>query len=194
MVIVSSNSQVIWFPHYGNLVMIYQLDYFMLEIVNMSNVPFIRNDVNEDHNIRVGSSKNDSLIGNFMILQPLSIVEVAYQANQMDSENLDQNIPLMEEYDPVTWPILVVSSHSSLDFLYGILSSNETILEIINIWLYPPKDIFCGATRIILGLNLHKYKTILCMFLDLIMYIWKHEYRLSLSLYEYAFENFATQT
>ena len=52
-----------------------------------------------------------------MILQPLSAVEVSYQAIEMASTNLDQNIPLMEEYDPTTWPILVVNSPSSLDFL-----------------------------------------------------------------------------
>ena len=70
----------------------------------------------------VGSFKDDSLMVKFMILPPLSIVEVSYQAIEMDSTNLDQNIPFMEEYDPVTWPILVVNSPSSLDFLEEILS------------------------------------------------------------------------
>ena len=69
----------------------------------------------------------------------------------MASTDLNQNVPLMEEYDPVTWRILVVISPSSLDFLDGILSSYETILEFINIWSHPPKDIFCGVTRIIIG-------------------------------------------
>ena len=92
----------------------------------------------------------------------------------MDSVDLDQNISLMEEYDPITWPILAVRSPSSLDFLDEILSSDETFLEFINIWLYPPKDIFRGATESIFGLNPPKYRRILCMFLDLIRYIWKH--------------------
>ena len=55
----------------------------------------------------------------------------------MASVFLDQNIPLMEEYDLVTWPILVVISPISLDFLDGILSSYETILEFINILFVP---------------------------------------------------------
>ena len=99
----------------------------------------------------------------------------------------------MEEYDPVTWPILVLRSSISLDFLNGILSSDEEILEFINIWLHLPKDIFCGATRRIFGLNLAKYRSILCMFLNLSRYIWKHAYRFRLSLCEDAFEPFATQ-
>ena len=41
-------------------------------------------------------------MGNFVILQPLSAIEVSYQAIEMASTDLDQNIPLMEEYDPVT--------------------------------------------------------------------------------------------
>ena len=129
-----------------------------------------------------------------MIPQPLSVVEVSYQTIQMASTYLDQNLPLMDGYDPVTWGILVVISPSSLDFLEGILSSNEEILEVINIWLHPPKDIFCGATRSIIGLNPLKYRSILCMFLDLIRYIWKHAYRSRLSLCEYALETFSTQT
>ena len=133
-------------------------------------------------------------MGNFMIHQPLSIVEVSYQVIEVASLDSDQNIPLMEEYDLATWPIFSVRSRNSLDLLHEILSSDETILEIINIWLYPPKDIFCGATRSIFGLNPPKYRSILCMFLDIIRYIWKHSYRLRLSLCEYAFEPFATQT
>ena len=60
----------------------------------------------------------------------------------MDVVDLDQNIPLMEEYDPITWPILVFSYPISLDLLEGILSLDYEILEVINIWLHPPKDIF----------------------------------------------------
>ena len=112
----------------------------------------------------------------------------------MVSVDLDQNIPLMEEYDPVTWSILVVRSPSSLDFLEIILSSDEAILEVITIWLHPPKDIFCGATRSMIGLNPPKYRSILCIFLDIIRYICKHAYRFRLSLYEDAFEPFVTQT
>ena len=89
----------------------------------------------------------------------------------MASTDLDQNLPLMEEYDLVTWPILVVRPPISLDFLQIILSSDEAILEVINIWLHPPKDIFYGATEIIIGLNPTKYTSILFMFLDLIRYI-----------------------
>ena len=89
----------------------------------------------------------------------------------MASVDLDQNLLLMEEYDLVTFPILVVRSPSSLDFLHRILSSDETILEIINIWLHPPKDIFFGATRSICGLNPPNYRRIPFMFLDLIRYI-----------------------
>ena len=80
----------------------------------------------------------------------------------MDLADLDQNIPLMEEYDPVTWPILAVRYPSSIDFLNIILSLDETILEIINIWLYPPKDKFCGAIGSIFGLNPPKYRSIIC--------------------------------
>ena len=128
-----------------------------------------------------------------MIPQPLSSIEVAYHTVQMDSEDLNQNIPLMEEYDPITWPILVVTSPNSLDFFDIILSSNEANLEVINIWLHQPKEIFCGATRIIFGLNPPKYRSLFCMFLDLIRYIWKHAYRFRFSLCEDAFEPFATQ-
>ena len=106
-----------------------------------------------------------------MIPQPLSTVEVSYQAIQMALADLDQNLPLMEEYDLVTWTILAVSSPNSLDFFEGILSSDEAIFEVINIWLHPPMVIFCGATRSILGLNLAKYRRMLCMFLDIIRYI-----------------------
>ena len=60
-----------------------------------------------------------------MFLQPLSAIEVSYQAVQMASTDLDQNLPLMEEYDPVTCPILTVTSPRSLDFLHRILSSDE---------------------------------------------------------------------
>ena len=73
----------------------------------------------------------------------------------------------MDGYDPITWPILAMRSPNSLDFLEGILSSDEAIFEVINIWLYPPKDIFCGATGSILGLNPLKNKSIIDMFLDL---------------------------
>ena len=45
-----------------------------------------------------------------VLMQPLSDVEVSYQYIQMASIDLDQNIPLMEEYDLVTWSILVVIS------------------------------------------------------------------------------------
>ena len=130
---------------------------------------------------------------NFMILQPLSFVEVSYQSIQMDSTALHQNLPLKEEYDPVTCPILALRSSISLNFLEIILSLDEAILEVINIWLHPPKDIFCGATGSIFGLNPPKYRSILCMFLDIMRYIWKHAYRFRLSLCEYAFEPFTTQ-
>ena len=43
--------------------MIDQLDYNMLEIDVQLSVPFIRDALNEFQDIRVGSSKNDSLIG-----------------------------------------------------------------------------------------------------------------------------------
>ena len=132
-------------------------------------------------------------MGNFMIQQPLSVVEVSYQVVQMDSAYVDQNCPLMEEYDPVTWTILAMRYPNSLDFLDKILSSNETILEFINTWLYPPKYIFRGATGSIFGLNPPKYRRIICMFLDIIRYIWKHAYRFRLSLCEDAFEPFATE-
>ena len=103
--------------------MIDQLDYCMLEMDIQSNVPFIRDALKEFQGIRVGSLKDDSLMGNFVIPQPLSDVEVSYQANEMDSTYLDQNIPLMEEYDPFTWTILAVISSNSLYFLDKILSS-----------------------------------------------------------------------
>ena len=122
--------------------MIDHLDYSMLETIIQSDVPFIRDSLKEVQGIMIGSLKKYSLMGNFMILQPLSVVEVSYQDIQMASADLDQNIPLMEEYDPVTWPILDMRSPSSLDFLDRILSSDEANLEVINIWLNPPKDIF----------------------------------------------------
>ena len=74
----------------------------MLENVIQSNVPFIRDALKEFQDIRVGSLKNDSLVGNFVILQPLSAIEVSYQEIEMYLADLDQNIPFMEEYDPVT--------------------------------------------------------------------------------------------
>ena len=82
--------------------MINQLDYYMLETAIQSNFHFHRESPKEVQEIRVGSFKNDFLMGNFMILQPLSTVEVSYQAVQMASTDLDQNLPLKEEYDPIT--------------------------------------------------------------------------------------------
>ena len=125
---------------------------------------------------------------------PLSVVEVSYQATQIASADSDQNIPLMEEYDSVTWPIWAMGSPSSHDFLDYILSSNEYIPEVVNIWLYPPKIIFRRATGSILDINLPKYRSMICIFLDLIWYIWKLAYRFRPSLCEDAFEPFATQT
>ena len=77
--------------------MIDQLDYCMLETNIQLNVPFITDSLKEVQEIRVGSLKNYSLMGNFMIPQPLSVVEVSYQVFQMASGDLDQNIPLMME-------------------------------------------------------------------------------------------------
>ena len=74
--------------------MIDQLDCCMLKIVIQLNVPFIRDALKEVREIRVGSFKNDSLMGEFMIPPRLSIVEVSYQAIEMASVYLDQNIPL----------------------------------------------------------------------------------------------------
>ena len=74
MAIVSSKSRVIWFPHWGKIVMIYQSDYCMLETAIQSNVHFIKNALNKVQDIRVGSFKNYSLMGNFMIPQPLSSI------------------------------------------------------------------------------------------------------------------------
>ena len=174
--------------------MIDQLDYCMLDNVVQPNIPFIRDSLKEVQDMGVGSLKNDSLMGIFMIPPPLSIAQVSYQDVQIASVHLDQNILLLEEYDPVALPILVVSSPNSLDLLDKILSSYETILEFINVWFHQPKDIFCGATKSILGLNPAKYQSILCMILDIIRYIWNHTYSFRLSLYEEAFETFATQT
>ena len=123
-----------------------RLDYSMLENAIQSNVHFFRDALKDVQDIRVGLFKNDSLLGNFMIPQPLSSIKVACHTVQMDSEDLNQNIPLMEEYGPVIWPILVVRSPNSLDFLDGVLSSEEAILEVIIIWLYPHKDIFVRHT------------------------------------------------
>ena len=100
----------------------------MLETVIQSNVPFIRDALKEFQDIWVGSLKNDSLMGNFVIPQPLSAIEVSYQAIEITLADLDQNLPLMEAYDPVTWLILAVRSPSSLDFLDIILSLDEEIL------------------------------------------------------------------
>ena len=102
IVIVSSESRMIWFPHQRNIVMINEVYYCMLEISIQFNVPFIRDALKKVRDIRVGSLKNDSLMRNFVIQQPLSAIEVSCQAIQMASKNLDQNIPLMEEDDPVT--------------------------------------------------------------------------------------------
>ena len=102
MDIVSLESRVIWSPHWGKIIIIDQSDYCMLETDIQSNVPFIRDALKKVQEIRLGSFKNYSLMGNIIISQPLSTVEVSYQAVQMASEDLDQNIPFMEEYDPVT--------------------------------------------------------------------------------------------
>ena len=69
--------------------MIVQLYYCMLENTIQSNVPFIRDALKEVQDIRVWSFKNDSLMGNFMIPQPLSTVEVSYQVIEMASADLD---------------------------------------------------------------------------------------------------------
>ena len=68
--IVSLVSRVIRFPHWGKIVMIDQLDYCMLETVIQPNVPFIKDALKEFQDIRVGSLKNDSLMGKFMTPQP----------------------------------------------------------------------------------------------------------------------------
>ena len=77
--IVSSESRVIRFPHWGNIFMVDQLDYYMLEIVVQMNVPFIRDALKEVQDIKVGLLKKHFLMGNFVIPQTLSIVEVSYQ-------------------------------------------------------------------------------------------------------------------
>ena len=56
----------------------------MLETSIQSNVPFIRDALKDVREIRVGLLKNNSLMGNFMIMQPLSAIEVSYQDVQMD--------------------------------------------------------------------------------------------------------------
>ena len=99
----------------------------------------------------------------------------------------------MEEYHLVTWPILAVRSPNSFFFLDKMLSSDEAILEVINIWLHLPNEIFCGATRSIFGSNPSKYRSILYMSLYIIRYIWKHAYRFRFSLSEDTSEPFATQ-
>ena len=83
-VVANNKSQVIQFPHWEYIFMINQLNYCTLETLVQSNVPFIRDALKEVRDIRVGSLKNNSLMGNFMISQPLSIVEVSYQAVQKD--------------------------------------------------------------------------------------------------------------
>ena len=52
--LVSLESQIIWFPHWGKTVMIDQLDYCMLEIVIQLNVPCINDALKEVQYIRVG--------------------------------------------------------------------------------------------------------------------------------------------
>ena len=69
--------------------MIDQLYYCMLETTIQLNVHFIRDALKEVQNIMMGLLKNDSLMENFIIPQPLSTVEVSYQAIQMDSTYLD---------------------------------------------------------------------------------------------------------
>ena len=60
--------------------MIVQLDYSMLETSIQSNFRFSMDYLKEVQYIRVGSLKNDSLMENFVIQKPLSVVEVSYQA------------------------------------------------------------------------------------------------------------------
>ena len=74
----------------------------MLEIVVQLNVPFIMDALKEVQDTMVGPLKIDSLMGNFVIMQPFSAVELSYQAIQMDLVDLNQIIPLMEVYDLVT--------------------------------------------------------------------------------------------
>ena len=62
MAIVSLMSRLIWFPHWGKIVMIDQLDYCMLETTIQSNVPCIRDALKEVQDIRVELLKNDSLM------------------------------------------------------------------------------------------------------------------------------------
>ena len=78
MAIVSLVSRVVQFLHWWNIVMIKQLDYCMLEIVVQLNVPFTRDAQKEVQDIRIGLLKNDSLMGNFVIQQPLFSIEVSY--------------------------------------------------------------------------------------------------------------------
>ena len=65
--IVSLETLIILCPHRWNIIMIDQLYYYMLDGVIQSNVPFIRDSLKEVEYIRVGSLKNDSLMGNFVI-------------------------------------------------------------------------------------------------------------------------------
>ena len=77
MTIVSSYSRVNWFPHCRKILMIDKLDYYMVGIVVQPNVPFIRDSLEEFQDIRVRYSKNDSLMGNFVIRQPLFATKVS---------------------------------------------------------------------------------------------------------------------
>ena len=78
MAILSLEFQVIQFPHRGMIVIINQLDNYMLEIVVHPNFPFIRASLKAFRDMVVGSFKNGSLMGNLMIPPPLSFVEVSY--------------------------------------------------------------------------------------------------------------------
>ena len=65
---------------------------------------------------------------------------MSYQAIQNVSVDLDQNPFPLEEYDPYTSPVLAIDTLNIHDILDQTFSSNEAIMELMNISEWPWED------------------------------------------------------
>ena len=64
---------------------------------------------------------------------PFSTIDISNQPIQNASTDSDQNPSPLEEYDPYTSPIWAINTPNIHDILYQIFSSDEAIMEVMNI-------------------------------------------------------------
>ena len=63
----------------------------------------------------------------------MSTIEISYQEIQNASVDSDQNPSPLEEYDPYTSPVWAINNPNIHDILDQIFSSDEAIMEVMNI-------------------------------------------------------------